>query len=258
MNRVDTRSPDQFLSALLAELSEGYASEVVFRGERDCYPTILPSALRHETDSEDGLELAYFAATYLQLYGGAIQTSDGRMLRAQDAWEDRLEELRPFVRSTYLYSLAQHHGLSTHLLDVTSNPLVAAYFAVDYAKNDDVGDKVRIVVVGERDVGLSSCGLLRVPPHANTRLHRQGGAFLTHAAWDRGKSISLPDLESCREITLDGRFADPLRLMLQRMGFSPTTMYGDLDAVASEARWRAKAEHMMLTEPPKDDGIDMR
>lgn len=255
MERIDTNGPDEFIRVLLAALEQGYASDVVFRGERDRFPTILPTALRPSVDHSSDLTLAYFADSYINTHGGTIQTPTGAIMRVGDAWNDRLTDASPNMPSAYLHALAQHHGLATKLLDVSRNPLIAAYFAVDYRHGEQAGEYVRVLVVGSRERCVTKCEVVTVPPSANPRLHRQSGAFLRSDDWENGRQVSLADLEPelCREVTLKKLWINELRLMLHRVGVSAATVYGDLDAVAAEARWRATSEHMMLAEPPEDD-----
>lgn len=98
----------------------------VYRGQADASLALRPSLLRHMDglNALEALEIEHAGLRAFQVH--AHQHLDAATLpgaHSVDAW----------------WSLMQHHGAPTRLLDWTSSPYVAAYFAVDrHPKSDGI------------------------------------------------------------------------------------------------------------------------
>jgi hypothetical protein len=223
MNDLGLLSTLADLEALLAEL--GHGKSLLFRGVQDSRYQLVPSIGRRT------------------LIGDSSPTRvEKRILRLFK--ESALPHLGFTPRTDWEWlAVAQHHGLPTRLLDWTTNPLVAIYFATEFPHE---GSSRIFVYSGRETVDqdarpdpFSVRSVLRFrPPHLDSRVIAQGSTFTIHPSprspFD-SKDVSYVDipLASRRD----------LRRKLFKIGVSRKTLFPGLDGLAQDLDWLHTDRH---------------
>lgn len=236
----------------------------IFRGQADATWGLLPSALRENSFylsragtnfSEDvvwnEIEIINSFVTYCDRIGIKIP-GDSQAFRQQHLnmlhqgkWVDK-PSLWPNPEILDLLAMAQHHGVPTRLLDWTSQPYVALFFAISQSlsRTDDWTKETKLA--------LWALNTSRICRHPEIRIYRAAGAISPHLAAQHGlftihqhrggygRTITVEGLEELTDDLPDPVFYKytlpineviKLYKLLEKAGYNAASIYPSADGV---------------------------
>lgn len=134
--------------------------------------------------------------------------------------------------------LARHYDLPTRLLDWSSNPLVACYFAV--ASHDQEDGAVYVYdtdnYISESNIDISNLRSIKAfhPSYLSNRLIAQSSVFTIHP--DSKPVLDKPDIVKIRINSSKKKF----REILSKYGIHEASLFPGLDTLAKHIKYQLK------------------
>lgn len=207
----------------------------IFRGVRQSDYKLIPKIGRPESRKAIG------SGGNLSYDRNAEETMIRHFMRSAAPYVKHV----PATRLEWL-ALAQHHGMFTRLLDWSESLLVAAYFAIEDARQRLAPPMIYAV----KDIPLAAAEkhndideldevVMYYPPHISPRIPAQTGLFTVHR---NPQKVFEP--QNIVRITI-GRSPLTLKLNLNACGVHKASLFPDIDGLAEYQSWLYKwGEHM--------------
>lgn len=235
MKTIEITAIDQFIKEILNLKEDGF-DFILFRGQRINAP-LVPSIARYHHNN-DITDIERKMLLDLKRRGKLLLPNT-----ISEEWE--------------LLILAQHYGLKTRLLDWSSNPLVALYFAIKdiddsetpsfvysfMGCNDQVIDRDQLSAEDNFNspFTISELKVLR-PSLNNERIIAQSGWFTVHPYSDENNGFVPMQVDEELKMSVIEFFIIPgikrqLMEHLNMLGFNAQTLFPELSGLCHYLNW---------------------
>lgn len=231
--RTDTAST---VADLISKISKAYAGDptVLFRGQRESHWNLIPKLGRTKFRASFGKSISDIEKNLLAEFSRlSVPYIGGRSIKTE--WD--------------VLALAQHHGLPTRLLDWSTNPLAALWFAVEDPSAESKDAAVWAYNLSETDVVGEDVQpfepprtLFFRPRHHDARIVAQGGWFSVHRhLQSSGRFSALDNIVNhkrrLRKFIIPRSSFQTIREDLARCGVNRATLFPDVQGLCGHLLW---------------------